>query len=284
MQWHSTLREGLNKIGQSSPSYDEKWGRFKPDRRFNVDQVPMPFAIDHKTTYEVEVNKENRRDHRVWVVNPGPGLEKRQCTLQVCTSPTNKVRLAIIFRGTGKRISNAEKKACHPKVDVYSQENAWADIKFCVDWVNNTLKKGTESEGENEFVLFCDNLVSQTSEKFLAAVPAINGVVWFGVSVETDIWQPVDCGIGQMLNQIVAKVQDEWLEHDENIDLWLGNSEENLDTKRRRILITYWVGEAYEKLMIIQNQKLEEPLYCFGGGALFVSSGCMEIQFYSNVI
>ena len=34
---HSTLREGLIKTGQSSSSYDVKWGRFKPDRRFNVD-------------------------------------------------------------------------------------------------------------------------------------------------------------------------------------------------------------------------------------------------------
>ena len=48
---------------------------------------------------------------------------------------------------------------------------------------------------------------------------------------------------------MVSKIQDEWLEHDENIDLWLGNLEEKLDTKRRRILITHWVGEAYEKLM-----------------------------------
>ena len=52
-----------------------------------------------------------------------------------------------------------------------------------------------------------------------------------------------------MLKQMVSKIQDEWLEHDENIDLWLGNSEEKLDTKRQRILIPHWVGEAYEKLM-----------------------------------
>ena len=50
--WHATLRKGLIKTGNTKPSYDKKWGRFRPSRRFNVDQVPMPFTIDSKTTYE----------------------------------------------------------------------------------------------------------------------------------------------------------------------------------------------------------------------------------------
>ena len=69
MTFHTTLREGLIKTGSNLPYYDKKWGRFTPNRRFNVGQVPMPFAIDSKTTYEVDVSKEEKRDHRVWVAN-----------------------------------------------------------------------------------------------------------------------------------------------------------------------------------------------------------------------
>ena len=47
---------------------------------------------------------------------------------------------------------------------------------------------------------------------------------------------------------MVRTVQDEWLEDDSNIDLWLGNSDQKLDVKQRRILITHWVGEAYNRL------------------------------------
>ena len=47
-----------------------KNGEDSLNRKFNVDQVPMPFAIDSKTTYEVDVSKEEKRDHRVWVSNP----------------------------------------------------------------------------------------------------------------------------------------------------------------------------------------------------------------------
>ncbi len=111
MRWHSTLREGLIKTETSKSSYDEKWGRFKPNRRFNVDQVQVPFAVDRKTTYEVHVSKEDRRSHRTWISTPVPGLEKRQCTLQVCFSPEGPpVKIAIIFRGTGKRIAEDEKR------------------------------------------------------------------------------------------------------------------------------------------------------------------------------
>ena len=150
----------------------------------------MPFAIDVKTTYKVDVSREKKRDHRVWVANPGPGLEKRQCTLPICISPESKVRIAIIFRRSGKRISNDEKKAYHPKWMFTGKKMlGWTDTKFSVNWVNNTLKAGTANEEGNEFLLFCDNLSSQTSEEFLVAVRVIDGVVWFGVSGATDIWQ-----------------------------------------------------------------------------------------------
>ena len=60
-------------------------------------------------------------------------------------------------------------------------------------------------------------------------------MVWFSVSDGTVIWQPVDCGIGRILKQLVFRIQDEWLEHDDNIDLWLGNSEQQVDDKRHGI-------------------------------------------------
>ena len=61
MKWHTILREGLIKTGSHLPYYDTEW------RRFNVDQVPVPFAIGSKTTDEVNLSKAEKRDHRVWV-------------------------------------------------------------------------------------------------------------------------------------------------------------------------------------------------------------------------
>ena len=64
MAWHSTLREELIKTARREATFDFKWGRFKAIRRFNVDQVPLPFAVDRKKTYDVPVPTEQRREYR----------------------------------------------------------------------------------------------------------------------------------------------------------------------------------------------------------------------------
>ena len=81
IQWHVVLRERVIRSG--SPT-DEKCGKFPPHIRFNVDQVPLPFAIDCTQTYERSVSAEDRNNHKVWITQPGSGLDKRQCTLQLC--------------------------------------------------------------------------------------------------------------------------------------------------------------------------------------------------------
>ena len=62
MKWHATTRERLIRCGRNE-SYDEKWGRFTPEQRFNVDQSPLPFALNSKRTYELV--KRGDKYHRV---------------------------------------------------------------------------------------------------------------------------------------------------------------------------------------------------------------------------
>ena len=116
-----------------------------------------------------------RRDHRVWVAQPGGGLDKRQATLQICFSPEGMVKPVLIFRGKGKRISQDEDLAYDTDVDVYWQPNAWADTEFSVEWVKNTLS----------------NAVANLD------VRQHKGIVWFGFPNGTHFWQPVDAGPGK---------------------------------------------------------------------------------------
>ena len=126
MKWHSTLRERLIKTGKGE-NYNPTYGGFMPSQRYNVDQsqfVINTFAINTKKTYEQiqPKNKENR-NKTVWISQPAPGLEKRQCTLQICFRPEGKQpRISVIFCGLGKPISAVEKASWHPDVDVYFQK------------------------------------------------------------------------------------------------------------------------------------------------------------------
>ena len=103
-KWHSTPRERLVKTGRSRSNYHPVYGSFMPEQRLNVDQSPLPFVIDTKTTYEhVEPRSKENRHKKVWVSQPGSRLEKRQCTLQICFRPEGEQpKIGIIFRGMGK--------------------------------------------------------------------------------------------------------------------------------------------------------------------------------------
>ena len=90
----------------------------------------------------------------------------------------------------------------------------------------------------------------------------------------TDIWQPVDAGYGWLVKKLISKAQDNWLELDENIDIWMGNSEKPFTTSDRRILITQWVGEAFEELK--NNWNLS--MITWEEGALKKRAACWQLM------
>ena len=85
---------------------NRKWGRFLPNARFNVDQVPLPFVCEQDQTYEEKGAK------RVWIRQMEEGMTKRFCTLQLCFRPEGaQLKPTIIFRGRGMRLSQLEREA-----------------------------------------------------------------------------------------------------------------------------------------------------------------------------
>jgi len=222
-------------------------GTIQAKREAKCGPNPTAFAVGTKLTYEHIEQDEQQHGHEVWISQPGSGLDKRQCTLQVCLRPDGEQpRLGIIFRGTGKRISEDEKAAYHPDVDVYYQENAWADTKMCVEWVEKTLSAAVKED--DHFVLFCDNLTGQVADQFKEAVSKLGGVVWYGLPSATDLWQPVDAGFAQLLKTLIGQAKRRWLDDDDNAEKWHGH-DKSFTTKERRILPTHWAGEAYKKLI-----------------------------------
>ena len=87
-------------------------------------------------------------------------------------------------------------------------------IQFCLELVEKTHK----SVVKEHFVLFLDNLNSQTSDEFKEAVANLDGVCWYGVPGATDIWQPVDAGYAELLKVKIRQEHYNWL----NTDKWYG--------------------------------------------------------------
>ena len=92
MRWHATTRENLIKRG-ANDNFHPKWGWFLPTQKFNVDQSPLPFAMNAKKT----------DTEKMWISQPARGLDKRQCSLQICARPEGpQSPIAVIFRGKAK--------------------------------------------------------------------------------------------------------------------------------------------------------------------------------------
>jgi len=72
----------------------------------NFAQVPLPFVLNLGRTLAP------RGARRVHAKTPNPALLKRQATLQICCRARGEhPRIAIIFRGTGKKIPQVERLA-----------------------------------------------------------------------------------------------------------------------------------------------------------------------------
>ena len=240
-KWHALTRERLIRTGRGD-SYDGKWGRFLPKQRFNVDQTPMPFVIDTKRTYE---QIQYKHTEKIWIAQPGSGLNKRQCTIQITRAAGEQPRIAIIFRGAGKIVRADEKLAWHRDVDVYWQKNAWADTEFSINWAQNTLAKSVADL--ERFALFLDNLTAQESDSFKKAVSDLKDVNWYGLKNANDLCQVIDAGLAQMLKILVGHKHRSWLDEGENAERWYGHGQP-FSASERRILITDWVGDAWNTL------------------------------------
>ena len=143
------------------------------------------------------------------IVSNSESDEKRFATAQVLcrASPPREGRprfgqpkLGLIFRGTGMRISDTERRQYHPDVIVRFQPKAWADRPYSIAWAQEDLSDYIINSGEcdvkQEYLLFHDNLDSQTTPEFRAALRCgeMKGNAHALLAGNTDCIQPVDGG------------------------------------------------------------------------------------------
>ena len=141
----------------------------------------------------------------MWVAGQDAGDGKRIATLQLCICADdegNTVPPTIIFRGTG-RGSRRELKQYPKTIKVAWQKKAWADTAFCSWWAkkfSTSVSRGyfSDTSKEDEKLLFCDRLNSQTCKAFrldcsILGNPCFyyNTHVYLGPPNLTEHWQPV---------------------------------------------------------------------------------------------
>ena len=83
--------------------------------------MPYPFVIDQQSTYD-------EKGTSVWISQPGSGLDKRRCTLQICITPEDEQNVTpeIIFRGIEN--SSQKGKDAHYKRVISRQMLGWIGL------------------------------------------------------------------------------------------------------------------------------------------------------------
>ena len=126
-----------------------------------------------------------------------------------------------------------------------SKKIAWTDTEFSIKWAEQTIAKSVTDL--KRYVLFLDNLTAQETEAFKKTVADLKGVLWYGLKNATDLWQVIDAGLTQMMKILMVHQHRSWLDQEENAESWYGHGT-SYSASERRILISRWVGEAWNVL------------------------------------
>lgn len=220
-------------------------------------QVPCNLREGDTTTYE------DVGSTRVWIAGNKDDDGKRFCTLQIIvrmkkgdpSKPRNgQPKMAVVFRGQGKRIRNEEKQAWHKDVKVYFQPKAWFDEQLCVEYARTALKEVCEEakRAGRESVIIVDNLSGQTSEAFLAELRKHKAKRHLLPTGVTDELQLVDDGVGVAVKRVMGELFDEWAMQGDNLDRWTADANtpdiRPMAAWEKRVLITQLAGQAWERV------------------------------------
>ena len=252
-RWFATKRLFLlSKKGKRG--YCDKWSIYPRGNRWCLDQVPIGL-FDPKTTYE------NKGADHVHIASNGTADGHRIGTAQVLCRNAKKdpslprhgqPRMCLAFRGKGLRIKQEEMDQYHKDVVVQFQPCAWYDSVLSNKWVvevakDDILKK--DAKLGKRHLLNCDNLSSQTvktNPQFSKLLGDLcNCDVFNGCAGNTDEIQVVDAGVGALLKRFAEEIQTEWLDDDDNWNEW---QEASLPAGRKRVLLTLWYGQAWERV------------------------------------
>ena len=151
------------------------------------------------------------------------------------------------------------------RVNVMFQKKAWADRQFIFQWAEKhfcpLLKQNVPPQLEN--VYFCDNLDAQLQQGFLDLLKSVNCFRWLLPKKSTSETQPVDAGLGRLVNFFVGKEFEDWLELDDNLHLWETGK---LSASEKRILVTKFVGAAWDHIFLSGK---------YNPAAFFEKTGCL---------
>lgn len=222
-------------VQRSMPRRSLKYGRFPPDRMWHMDQSPLELSYDFKHTYNPKGQAAE--------LAIGTNMSMRICTLQLWICPVvsqiRKVRMELIFFGTGTRITYAERDfyANLHNITVRWQRNAWCDetvfAHSLADFRRQTLADG-------EVLLGMDRHGPQRTPYCRAFMRRMHIFYMFTPALCTDRISPVDHHVAETCKAKIRKILKNRYSVDELIELEMCD---------KRMVVARAASEAWEDML-----------------------------------
>ena len=151
-----------------------------------------------------------------------------------------RVKPLVIFRGTGKRITLRERLKYDRRVGVRFQEKVWCDEKVMTDWVRNFWKPNVHGE----MLLTLDQHKAQKTPSVISKLKdECNTTTVLIPPGCTSLVQPLDVVFNGPFKKAVDNLATAHVES--HISSYVHGS---FTASDRRILLTEWIGKAWEEV------------------------------------
>ncbi len=263
-KFHLKLRElALRKSVPDVYEYPgDKWGRFPPKRRFNMDGTGFFLSPGGLRTYTFP------NERLSGCISARRSKAQRLCTVQCCTAadPDLKVPLSCIFRGSGG-ISYAAKESLQllsgtTGVRLTWQKKAWTDHQVMLWWLERVFVPYVREQTDDWVLLLMDACGKTHGHPAVRELAAANRVLlWLGEPSLTCKWQPIDHGFAKTLKDLAL---GDSLGMGGNRRKWRQN---RVSAQLRRRLALKFLGASWDRLHADTCRHLRE--------AIWVQTGCL---------
>ena len=216
--------------------------------------TPLPFDLSSGKTYADKGSK------TVWCRSVGgSGLDKRQATVQLTIFGDGMPRAKplVIFRGTGQRITQAQKQDYDHRVTVKFHPNAWCDETMFLFWARHV-----ETGVVTPKMLVLDSHQAQiTNNALMVMKQECNTTVITIDGGLTPVLQPLDVLFNKPFKTRVDYLFNEHLTA--NLDAYLNGT---IPAKRHRVLMTKWVGQTWHKVSVSLQEQIKAVFKSIGIG------------------
>ena len=215
-------------------------GVFRLSDIANVDQTPCSFEFLDRKTYNIQGKK------NIWVKSTSSGLDKRQMTIQltIFADGIPRVKPIVVFRGKDLRITPTEKALWDSRVHVVFQDNACVNEDIFLWWIEHAWKLSCMSIfDKSQKLLVLDVHQAQKTELVKATFKNCRTSMAMVPPGCTSLVQPLDVSINKPFKQYLEEASEE--HYYNNTTSWM---EGKISAKERRILMSKWVVDAWDKI------------------------------------